>query len=151
MPYTTVENLITLIPKQELINLTNDTAPATDIAMDKVDSAISYADEYINSYLRNKYVLPLKYVPELIVQVATDITAYRLYSRRPRKLPEHIKESFDNATQILKSLQKEHMILDLPSEHPDKTVTKPAQMIVTSSSSSSRIFNDRVMNSFRLM
>lgn len=149
MSYTNIDNLKSLIPAQELINLTNDTAPATAIGEDKVNSAIKYAEEFINAYLRNKYILPLKYVPDLIVQVATDITAYRLYSRRPRKLPEHIKDAYDAAINVLKNLQKEQMILDLPAEHPTENVTPPAKMVVTNSTGSSRIFNDNVMRQFR--
>ena len=149
MAYTNLDNLISLIPRQELINLTNDTAPATEVCEEKIISAMKYADEVINSYLRNKYVLPLSFVPDLIVQLATDITAHRLYSRRPRKLPEHIKDSYDVAINMLKNLQKEQMILDLPQEHPNETVTPPAKMVVTNATGNTRIFNDNVMSRFR--
>ncbi len=148
MAYTTVENLISLIPYQELVNLTNDD-DSKEINEKNVNCAISYAEEFINSYLRNKYSLPLKYVPALIVQLSTDIAAYRIYSRRPRKLPEHIKESYDAAVRILKDIQKEQMILDLPDEHPDKEITKPASMIVTNKTKSSKIFSDSLMERFR--
>lgn len=149
MAYTNLENLINIIPKQELINLTNDTVPASEVNEKKVESAIDYAEEFINSYLRNKYRLPLKYTPEIIVNIATDIAAYRLYSRRPRKLPDHIKEGYEEAKSILKKLQKEEQILDLPAEHPDKNVTMPAKMVLTNMSNSSTIFNDSIWEMYR--
>lgn len=149
MSYSILENLTNIIPLKELINLTNDTAPATEINIEKINKAIEYADELINSYLRNKYVLPLKYVPMIIQQVSTDIAAYRLYSRRPGKLPEHIKDSYEEAKKILSNLQKEQMLLDLPSEHPNEEVAKSAKMITTNKTSKSRIFNDEMWSSFR--
>lgn len=149
MAYSTLENLTNIIPLKELINLTNDTAPATEINMEKINRAVEYADELINTYLRNKYILPLKYVPMIIQQVSADIAAYRLYSRRPGKLPEHIKESYEEAKKILANLQKEQMLLDLPSEHPNEEITKPAKMITTNKTSSSRIFNDEMWSNFR--
>lgn len=149
MSYSKLENLTNIIPLKELINLTNDTAPATEINIEKINKAIEYADELINSYLRNKYVLPLKYVPMIIQQLSTDIAAYRLYSRRPGKLPEHIKESYEEAKKILSNLQKEQMLLDLPSEHPSEEVAKSSKMITTNKTSTSRIFNDTMWSSFR--
>lgn len=148
MPYSSIETLTTLIPLQELINLTND-EPACEVNAARVKDAINYADEIINSYLRNKYVLPLKFVPPIIVNLSTDIAAFRLYSRRPRKLPEHIQSSYDTAIKILTSIQKEQMILDLPEEHPDEKVTSPAKMIITNKTSSSKIFSDSLMKGFR--
>lgn len=153
MPYSTLENLTSLIPMQELINLTNDEALARDVKKintKQVENAISYADELINSYLRNKYRLPLKFVPQIITQISVDIAAFRLYSRRPRKLPEHIKDSYDTAIKTLSEIQKEHIILDLPHEHPKKEVAKPAPMIITNKTASSKIFSDDVMKGFRL-
>ncbi len=149
MAYSTLDNLLMVIPEQELKNLTNDTYPAEEINNEKVAGAIEYADEFINSFLRNKYLLPLKYVPMLVQKLSTDIAAYRLYSRRPKKLPEHIVESYNESKKILISLKKEEMILDLPSEHPEKDVTPPAKMVVTNSTKSSKIFNDNIWRLFR--
>ena len=153
MSYCTLENITSLIPMQELINLTNDETLARDVKeinTKQAENAISYADEIINSYLRNKYKLPLKFVPPILTQIAVDLTAFRLYSRRPRKLPEHIKDSYDVAINLLKNIQKETMILDLPHEHPDKEVSKPAPMILTNKGANSKIFSDDVMKGFRL-
>ncbi|MCD8024746.1 MAG: DUF1320 domain-containing protein [Candidatus Gastranaerophilales bacterium] len=150
MSYSTLENLEAVIPEQELINLTSDTAPPLEIDTDKINAALSFADEMINAYLRNKYILPLTYIPLIIVQIATDIAAYRLYSRRPKKLPEHIKEGYESAIKTLSAIQKEQMILDLPAEHPDEDVTSPAKMVVTNKTTSSRIFSDEMLKGFRL-
>ena len=149
MSYTTLENIQTIIPMRELINLTNDTTPATEVGTEKVESAISYADELVNSFLRNKYILPLSYVPMIITQISTDIAAFRLYSRRPSKLPEHIQNSYEEAKKLLLSIQKEQIILDLPHEHPNETVTPPAKMVVTNMDERSKLFNDSMWSKFR--
>ncbi|MGN0014947.1 MAG: gp436 family protein [Candidatus Gastranaerophilaceae bacterium] len=149
MAYSSLENLTNIIPMKELINLTNDTAPATEINIGKINQAIEYAEELTNTYLRNKYVLPLKFVPVIIQQVATDIAAYRLYSRRPGKIPEHIKDGYEEAKKILSNLQKEQMLLDLPAEHPNEEITRSAKMITTNKTSSSRVFNDDMWSQFR--
>lgn len=150
MPYTTLEQLQTIIPAQELANLTNDDRMTNEIKVEVVNSAIVYADELINAYLRNKYKLPLKSVPQIITNISTDITAFRLYSRRPQKLPEHIKNRYDEAIKILSNIKKEEMILDLPSEHPDEEVTSPAKMVVTNKTNESKKFNDSLWSQFSL-
>ena len=150
MSYTTLEQIQTIIPNQELANLTNDDRLTDEINAGIVNSAICYADELINTYLRNKYVLPLKSVPQIIVNISTDITAFRLYSRRPQRMPEHIQNRYDEAIKILSNIKKEEMILDLPSEHPETEVTPPSKMVVTNKSNESRKFGDGVWNSFGL-
>lgn len=150
MAYSTLENLLSMVAEAELINLTNDTVPADSINLEQIASSIEYADELINSYLRNKYTLPLKYVPKIIQKISSDIALYRLYSRRPRKLPEHITENYKEATSILKNIQKEQMILDLPQEHPQMNVTEPSKMVVSNKTNSSRIFGDSFTERFRM-
>lgn len=149
MAYSTLDDLKNIIAEEELINLTNDKFPATQINLEIISSSIEYADEFINSYLRNKYTLPLGMIPKIIENLSTDIAAYRLYVRRPRKLPDHIVENYNEAKKILANLKKGEMILDMPSEHPEDNSIKPVQMVVTNKTSSSRIFNDRTWDSFR--
>lgn len=149
MTYSSLENLKTIIAHQHLINLTND-KPANEINEDCINEALKYADEFINAYLRNKYKLPLQFVPELIVRLATDISAYRLYSRRPNDVPKHIQNNYDEAKKILTNLQKAQMSLDLPSEHPDKNVNAASRMIMTNKTRESRIFSDELFKEFGL-
>lgn len=150
MAYSHLENLKMIIAEQELKNLTNDeNSIAETINIEKVNNAIDYADRLIDTYLRNKYVLPLKFIPPIIEQLSVDIAAYRLYSRRPRKLPEHIVTNYQEAIKILTALQKEQMILDLPHEHTTEDVNPPARMIVTNKTASSRLFGEKTWNQFR--
>lgn len=150
MSYTSLENLINIIPPKELANLTNDDRYTEEINENIVNSAAVYADELINAYLRNKYKLPLKTVPQLIVNLASDIAAFRLYTRRPSKMPEHIKERYDAAIKILTNIKKEEMLLDLPSEHPEAEITPSAKMAVTNKTKDSKKFNDNVWAKFTL-
>ena len=150
MSYTSLGNLINIIPPQELANLTNDDRKTAEINENIVNSAAVYADELINAYLRNKYKLPLKTIPQLIINIASDIAAFRLYTRRPLKMPEHIKERYDAAIKILTNIKKEEMLLDLPAEHPEAEMTPAAKMAVTNKNKDSKKFNDRVWNAFSL-
>jgi|GEM_PF-242624 len=150
MPYTSLEQLKTIIPEQELANLTNDDRLTREINADIISSAIAYADELINAYLRNKYKLPLKSAPAIIANISADIAAFRLYSRRPQKMPEHIKERYSEAVKILSNIKKEEMLLDLPSEHPESEITPAGKMIVSNKTSSSTKFNDTIWKQFEL-
>lgn len=146
--YSTLENLLEIIPEAELVNLTNDEYPVTVINTSITASAIEYASQLVNAYLRNKYVLPLEFVPEIVIRLTTDIAAYRLYSRRPEKMPEHIKDNYDEAKRLLADIKKEAIILDLAGEHPENNVTPPGKMVVTNKTAADKIFGDEMWKGF---
>ena len=140
--YCTLENLISIIPEKELINLSND-KPSDSINEETIAICMKFADELINASLRNKYSLPLKYVPELVRQLSADITAYRVYSRRPKDVPEHIKQNYEFAIKILANIQKGITVLDLPSEHPEESgVQSSSNMYMTNKRPEDKRFPD---------
>lgn len=146
--YCEIADLKSIIPEKELINLSNDSV-STTINEEIINTCGSYADELINASLRNKYSLPLSYIPNLIKQIASDITAYRLYSRRPREIPDHIKKNCDDAQKILLNIQKGITVLDLPSEHKEiENIQSSANPYLTNKTRGDRKFNDSMWSHY---
>lgn len=150
MPYCNVEEILNIIPGDELINLTVDN-PSNESVVDitRFNEVANYADELINGYLRAKYHLPLDLIPELIVKLSADIVAYRLHLRRPQDIPEHIRENYKMANRTLGEIQKGNIILDTPTEHPDKQIQKPKGSFLTNKTTENKIFNESYFNKFR--
>lgn len=150
MTYCELPDLLAIIPEKELKNLTND-SPATADKINEytVGVCMNFADELINAYVRSKYSLPFSYVPVLIKQLAADITAYRVYSRRPKDVPEHIKDNYDKALAILAKIQSGEIILDLASEHEDESgVQDPSGLYRVNKRYRDKIFNERMWRMF---
>jgi phage gp36-like protein len=110
--YCSVDDLLTRIDKKVLINLSNDSFPADEINVQRVNETITIADDMINASLRNKYVLPLKNIPKIINQISADIVIYRLYSRRPQDVPKNYVQNFEYAIALLKDFQNGIKVLE---------------------------------------
>ena len=121
MGYCRFEDITNIVPERELINLTND-KPSVDSVADvsRFEAVSKDTDSLINGYLRGRYKLPFSSVPSVIRQIAVDICAYRLYSRRSQKIPEHIVK-----------------------------IAPPKSGFRCSKTKKDRLFNDRVMKAFR--
>ena len=149
MSYCTLEDIKSVIPQQELVNLTVD-IPERDSAIDEsvFQKCTDFADSLIDGHIRAKYKLPLITIPDFLKELAKDITAYRLYLRRPQKLPEHIKENYKTAMDLLVRIKKGDILLETPEELPDGEIQKPKPTYLVSSSD--RIFTDKVMHRYGL-
>lgn len=147
--YCTIDDLINRIGEKTLINLTNDTTPASSVNKEIAEENIIIADDLINSSLRNKYNLPLKSVPNLIKQLSGDITIYRLYCRRPQNVPENYKKNYEIALQILKDLQSGTKVLDLPSSLDNESkMSLSSALYLTDKTEDDRRFSKSVMSRF---
>ena len=148
--YCTIDDLISRIGEKILINLTNDTTPATTVNSVIAEENIVIADDLINSSIRNKYKLPLSSTPNLIKQLSADITIYRLYCRRPQNVPENYKKNYEVALQILKDLQSGAKVLDLPSSSEDgeSTTSISSALYLTDKTEDDRRFSKEVMSRF---
>lgn len=147
--YCTIDDLINRIGEKILINLTNDTTPATSVNKEIAEENIIIADDLINSSLRNKYNLPLKSVPNLVKQLSADITIYRLYCRRPQNVPENYKKNYEIALQILKDLQSGVKVLDLPASLDNESKTSlSSALYLTDKTEDDRRFSKSVMSRF---
>lgn len=79
MAYATVEDLVALFGKEEVLLLSTR---GTSDEMDRtaLETAISYAGSEVDSYLSARYAVPLDPVPPVVMMVTADIVRYRLTS-----------------------------------------------------------------------
>jgi phage gp36-like protein len=148
MTYCTLNDVESVVPMQELVNLTVD-EPSADSTVDTdiLNECIESAGSIIDGYLRARYTLPLLSTPKFLTTIASDITAYRLYMRRPQTMPEHIKFNYETALKELLKIKKGDILLETPSENPD--MPKIQSGIKTNKTKKDRIFNDKTMRMYR--
>lgn len=104
--YCTLADITKAIPEENILQLTDDTGTG-EIDTEKINDAISYAEQLINGYLRGRYTLPLDPVPELIRHMATDLAIFHLYSRRfELEMPQGMMDKYKNALKLLEQIQK---------------------------------------------
>lgn len=84
MPYLTLSDLLAAHSEQALIDLTDRTDPPTGtIVAAVVDAAIAGACAEVDSYLGQRYSVPLSDpVPAAVTDAALTITWYRLHTDR---------------------------------------------------------------------
>lgn len=150
MMYCDLSDLLTRVDKKVLINLTNDTAPYTEINEDIINENIEIATDLVNASLRNKYALPLQSVPKILVQISADIVIYRLYSRRPQDVPKNYQQNYEYALNILKDIQNGSKVLELTTSSDVKETTIRTSMYLTSKDDSDRRFSSKTMRGFNL-
>jgi len=145
MVYITIADLKKVVPEQDLIQLTDDSVPATTINTDNVDRAIADAGELMDGYLRERYSLPLSPVPGLIGTLACDIAVYRLYARRSRlDPPEGVAERYRNALKLLEKIQDGKITLGAGSAVTPETSADMAAV----STPGGRIFNRHTLGGY---
>lgn len=97
--YCTVARMVELFGEPEMEHLSQLYDPtATTIATVRVDAAIAYAQDEINSYLGGRYTLPLASVPMVLTGKAADIARYQLDSIHPR---EDVRRRYEDAVRWL--------------------------------------------------
>ena len=85
--YSTLENLLALLPEAALIKLSNDQAGATEVDAANIAAAIAQADRVIDGYVGLQRTVPLDPVPGLIPIISANMAIYNLYRRR-NQVPE---------------------------------------------------------------
>jgi len=104
--YCTLEDIKKLVQETTLIEITDDIMSG-QINEDVVDETILYSQTLIDGYLLGRYTLPLPVVPEIIKVMATDLSIYRLYSRRfHTDMPDSINDKYKNSIKLLEQIQK---------------------------------------------
>ncbi|MFZ5450269.1 MAG: gp436 family protein [Thermodesulfobacteriota bacterium] len=80
MPYSTQDDLLTMISQTELAALTAETGDEPDSQV--VAEAINRADAEIDAACGLRYTVPFAPAPERVKSLSTDLALYHLYSRR---------------------------------------------------------------------
>jgi phage gp36-like protein len=107
MIYCTQDDLVQAISLQTLIWLSNDDTAATAPDDTVLERAVSQAEERIDGYLRQRYVLPLSPVPTTICDITVTFARFWLYSRRPEgaELPKAVVMAYEQANKDLAAIR----------------------------------------------
>jgi len=143
MAYSTQTDLSNAVGEPVLIKLTNDTG-GKSVDTDVLSAIIADVDDEIDSYLRNRYTLPLtRSTPGMINRIAVAMGVYYLYTRRPNiaGLPQMVK---DNHDKVMGQLQK------ISSGHINPNITEPGddRIFVTNKASTDRKFTTTELNKY---
>jgi phage gp36-like protein len=105
MSYSTLTDIVKLIPEEALIQLTDDEGLGV-VNQSRIDEAIAQADAEIDSYCGSRYTVPMSPVPDIAKKISVDIAIYNLYSRRLEQIPETRAERYKNAIRQLEGISK---------------------------------------------
>jgi phage gp36-like protein len=101
MAYATQDDLLKLIPPEELAELTTEEGETPDAAI--VSEAIVKADSEIDAYCGVRYLVPFEPAPARIKSLSVDLALYHLYSRRSGA-PAVRRQKYDDAINFLRDL-----------------------------------------------
>ena len=125
MSYITYADLVLAFGEDEILQLTDrDRDGASDPLV--IEDAIAFADSHIDSYLREKYEVPLALLPANLKGMACDFARYRLYQDQPTEL---VQNRYDVGCFYLKDVARGLVNLDTGSGGPSLIAySQPAQV-----------------------
>ncbi|OPX20371.1 MAG: hypothetical protein BZ151_04395 [Desulfobacca sp. 4484_104] len=112
MAYCSQEDLLKMIPEEELAEITSESGGIPDPAI--VAEAIAQADSEIDVYCAVRYAVPFDPVPSLVKSLSVDVAAYHLYSRRS-VAPEVRRQKYEDAITLLKAISQGTAVLSMSS------------------------------------
>ncbi len=141
MPYATQSDLLQRISLAELTQLTDDAkvgAPNPAI----VAGALEEASGMVETYCRGRYVTPLQ-ISDAVTSMTRDISIYFLFSRRPQKMSETVRQRYEDAIALLKDISTGKAALDQPvsAAAPQSTTTD----FSTPTTTNLRITDDQIV------
>lgn len=143
MPYSTLTDILKLIPEAVVIQLTDDEDTGSVVTA-RVDEAIAQADAEIDSYCGGRYAVPFATVPDICRKISVDIAIYNLYSRKVETTPETRSERYKNAIRQLEGISRGTISI---GEDPEPDAPTESS-IKTSKTSDDRIFNSDTLSGF---
>jgi phage gp36-like protein len=115
MAYSIQDDLLLLIPEEELSELTSDMGGGPDPLV--VEEAIDKADAEIDAYLAVRYSLPLVGIPAQVRSLSVDLALYHLYSRRS-VMPTVRRQKYETSVAFLKQVAAGQAAVDGLVEDP---------------------------------
>ena len=112
MAYCSQEDLLKMIPEEELAEITSESGGIPNPAI--VAEAIAKADSEIDVYCAVRYAVPFDPVPSLVKSLSVDVAAYHLYSRRS-VAPEVRRQKYEDAITLLKAISQGTAVLSMSS------------------------------------
>lgn len=127
MAYATQSDLLLRVTDQELQQLTDDDRSG-QVDQDIVNGVLDEASAIVDSYCRTRYAVPLQQSTDA-TRVTRDVAVYLLFSRRPQKMQETVKDRYEEAIALLKDVSTGKASLDQPegavAQTPANTGTTP--------------------------
>jgi phage gp36-like protein len=111
MAYCTEDDLLNMIPEEDLTDLTVESGEVPDSLV--IADAISKADAEIDSYLGVKYVVPVSPAPDQVKALSVDLAIYHLYSRHSI-IPPVRQQKYDAAVAFLQQVAAGQAIITGP-------------------------------------
>ncbi|MFP3866880.1 MAG: gp436 family protein [Desulfobacteraceae bacterium] len=110
MAYCSQDDLLKMIPLEELAEITSESGGTPDPAV--VAEAIAKADSEIDSYCAVQYLVPFAPVPDRVRSLSVDIALYHLYSRRS-VAPMVRRQKYEDAMAQLKAIAQGTAVLNI--------------------------------------
>lgn len=110
--YCTLDDIKALVAEDKLIKLTDDEKKGI-VNTTVVDAIIGNASAVIDSYLQERYVLPLASTPPVITAYCVAISIYRIFYRR-EKVPEPVAAEYENTIEKLEKMATGDISLGIP-------------------------------------
>lgn len=147
MPYCNLDDLKKAISEKDIIQLTDDKRSGI-VDTGIVDEKIAKAGTLIDSYVGGRYTLPLSPAPDLIADIAVDLTVYFLYERRFRaNMPESIMKIYSATIKKLEGIQKGELQVPGATESGGSLETGTGE-IRSNKTADDRIFSKDVMDRY---
>jgi phage gp36-like protein len=113
MAYAVQSDLLLRVTAQELVALTDD-AKSGQANAGTISGALDEATAEIENYCRGRYQTPLQ-ASNTVTRLCRDIAIYLLYSRRPQKMNDTVRQRYEDAIALLKDVSTGKAQLDQPS------------------------------------
>lgn len=116
MTYATQQDLVDRFGSEELVQLTDRTnLPPTTIDATVTGRALADADALIDSYLAERYTLPLASAPARLVKIASDVARFFLHGNAAT---EAVRTAFEDAARWLRDVSEGRATLDVAGVEP---------------------------------
>jgi phage gp36-like protein len=132
MPYATSQDLETRYGQYELEQLAPTETPGT-FDEDRVNAALSDAEAEINSYLGQRYRLPLETVPTAVKAACCDMARYYLYATQTT---EEVTARYNQRVSWLRDIASKKASLGIA-----EAATTSTFAVATTKRSGDRVFN----------
>ncbi len=121
MAYAAQSDLLLCVTQAQLVQLTDD-ANTKQVDAGTVSGVLDEASAVVDSYCRTRYITPLQPSTDA-TRITRDIAVYLLYSRRPQKMSDTVRQRYDDAIALLKDVSVGRASLDQPAGVPTPQVT----------------------------
>lgn len=120
--YASPSDLINRYTEEQVLLVADDDMDG-GVDQQKVIDSIMDADDEIDTYLANRYELPLVAVPRVLVRLSCDIAMYRL-SSEAGVLTDEKRVRYEDAIKLLDKLSKGTAKLSFPVD-PEAAMAEP--------------------------